>query len=116
MTVLISEATRRWCADRDHPFITYNPWLDRSYCRCGQRQEPGDQPQDWDATREMFHDCKPGEPCRCYASTKPDAGDRPRPVVRPEQESLFDEPTPPRHPARRPRLRDRPVTDVHLPT
>jgi hypothetical protein len=70
MTVLVSEATQQWCADRAHPFVTYNPWLDRSYCRCGQRQEPGDQPQDWNAKRQVFHDCKPGEPCVCYVSSK----------------------------------------------
>lgn len=66
----ISEATQQWCEDRSHPFVTYNPWLDRSYCRCGKRQEASDQPQDEDAKRQVFHHCKPEGPCRCYATGK----------------------------------------------
>lgn len=71
MTALPSQphgmpTTKQWCADREHPFVTYNPWLDRSYCRCGQRQHPGKQPIDWKAKRDLFHSCPPGGPCRCY--------------------------------------------------
>jgi hypothetical protein len=47
MAVLPS--TVAWCVTRDHPWVTYNPWLDRSWCRCGQRQADGQQPPDWDA-------------------------------------------------------------------
>lgn len=66
---MADSATRQWCTERGHPFITYNPWLDRSYCRCGHRQEPGDRSQDWNAKYELFHDHKPGTLCRCYVST-----------------------------------------------
>jgi hypothetical protein len=66
--------SKQWCDDRDHPFVTYNPWLDRSYCRCGQRQQTGEQPMDWSAKREVFHSCRPDAPCRCYAADKA-AGD-----------------------------------------
>ena len=69
------EAFVQWCIDRDHPFITYNPLLDRSYCRCGQRQEAGAQPMDWEAKHSIFHTCKPGAPCRCYVNAgKPVGG------------------------------------------
>lgn len=30
------------CADMDHPGVTYNPWLDRTWCLCGARTYPGD--------------------------------------------------------------------------
>jgi hypothetical protein len=67
----VSEATQQWCRDRSHPFVTYNPWLDRSYCRCGNRQKSGDQSQDHDAKRAVFHNCEPGDPCRCYLPSSP---------------------------------------------
>ncbi|MEU6990368.1 hypothetical protein ABZ953_06855 [Streptomyces sp. NPDC046465] len=60
--------TVQWCTDRGHPFITYDPSGDRSYCRCGQQQEQGDKPMDWQAKRDVFHSCQPDEPCRCYVS------------------------------------------------
>lgn len=63
---MAEESTKEWCGERGHPWLTYNPWLDRSYCRCGARQEAGEQPHDWQADRELFHSCKPGGPCRCY--------------------------------------------------
>jgi hypothetical protein len=63
-------SAERWCTDREHPFITYNPWTDRTYCRCGQRQEPGEQPMDWTAKRAVFHQCEPGSVCDCYAVGK----------------------------------------------
>lgn len=84
--------TSQWCADRDHPFVTYNPWLDRSYCRCGQRQEAGEQPMDWEAKRAIFHHCPPGGPCHCYITgkvTDPPPKSEPA-AVTPEQTSLFD--------------------------
>lgn len=65
---MADESTHQWCSDRGHPFVTYNPWTDRSYCRCGKRQEAGGQPQDWNAKREVFHNHKVGKPCRCYAA------------------------------------------------
>ncbi|MFF9785690.1 hypothetical protein [Streptomyces nigrescens] len=58
--------TAAWCKDRDHPYITYNPWFERSYCRCGKRQEIGQQPMGWEAKHEVFHAHAPGAPCRCY--------------------------------------------------
>jgi hypothetical protein len=64
--VLAEPATVAWCTERAHPWVTYNPVLDRSYCRCGQRQAEGGQPMDWDAKREIFHDHPRGTPCRCY--------------------------------------------------
>jgi hypothetical protein len=67
----VTETTSQWCVDREHPFITYNPWLDRSYCRCGERQAAGAQPMDEAAKRSIFHHCKPGGPCQCYATGKP---------------------------------------------
>lgn len=63
---MADETTRQWCVERGHPWLTYNPWLDRSYCRCGERQADGDQPQDMRAKHELFHDHAPDEPCRCY--------------------------------------------------
>jgi hypothetical protein len=59
-------ATIAWCAQRGHPWLTYNPWLDRTWCRCGARQAAGEQPHDWEADRELFHDHPRGAPCRCY--------------------------------------------------
>lgn len=61
-----SEATLAWCLERGHPWVTYNPWLVWSYCLCGHRQAPGEQPMDWDAKWSLFHDHPFGEPCRCY--------------------------------------------------
>lgn len=63
---MADETTRRWCEDREHPWLTYNPWLDRSYCRCGARQAVGEQPHDWQADHELFHDHGVNDPCRCY--------------------------------------------------
>jgi hypothetical protein len=59
---------QQWCISSGHPFVTYNPWLDRSYCRCGHRQEEGAQPMDWGAKHAIFHGCTPGTPCRCYVT------------------------------------------------
>jgi hypothetical protein len=66
---MAESATVMWCSERGHPFITYNPHTDRSYCRCGERQADGDQPQDWTAKREVFHTCGTGD-CRCYVGGK----------------------------------------------
>jgi hypothetical protein len=74
MTAMKTEATEQWCVDRDHPFVTYNPWLDRSYCRCGQRQESGEQPMDWAAKRTIFHSCELGGHCGCYATAEKPVG------------------------------------------
>lgn len=68
--IMLSESTRRWCSDREHPLITYNPLLNRTYCRCGHRQEPGQQPMDWDAKHEIFHACSLGDSCRCYGKAR----------------------------------------------
>ncbi len=29
------------CAGLGHPGVTYNPWEDRTWCRCGTRTYPG---------------------------------------------------------------------------
>jgi hypothetical protein len=65
---MVALATVEWCVQRDHPFVTYNPWLDESFCRCGARQVPGEQPMDWQAKRVVFHACGSDESgeCRCY--------------------------------------------------
>lgn len=63
----MSAATDLWCAERGHPFVTYNPHLDRSYCRCGARQQAGDHDMDWQAKWEIFHDHGLNDPCRCYS-------------------------------------------------
>ncbi|MFJ3182601.1 hypothetical protein ACIPJN_30005 [Streptomyces sp. NPDC086796] len=68
---MTTHATRRWCDDREHPFVTYHPWLDRSYCRCGRRQEAGALPLDWQAKHETHHNCELAGPCRCYVQGKP---------------------------------------------
>ncbi|MFI1312828.1 hypothetical protein ACH4TS_22190 [Streptomyces albidoflavus] len=62
----VAPRTVVWCEERDHPYLTYNPWLDRSYCRCGRRQDSGPQPPDTLAAHEIFHTHPPGAPCRCY--------------------------------------------------
>lgn len=64
---LMPNPTAQWCADRQHPWVTYSPWIDRTYCRCGTRQEPGEQPMDWQAKHEVFHSCGDG-PCHCYTA------------------------------------------------
>ncbi|QDN64485.1 hypothetical protein [Streptomyces sp. S1D4-14] len=69
---MVSESTRTWCAARGHALITYIPFLDQTLCRCGWRREQGDQPQDMEAKRAVFHACKPGETCRCYVGGKHD--------------------------------------------
>lgn len=60
-------ATVAWCTERDHPWSTYNPWMDRTWCRCGQRQDDGQHPIDLEAIHELFHHCQPNGPCSCYA-------------------------------------------------
>jgi hypothetical protein len=66
----VTPATREWCVARDHPWVTYHPQADLSYCRCGERQEKGEQPMDRDAKWSVFHDHPPGAPCRCYLPKK----------------------------------------------
>lgn len=63
---MAEESTRAWCAERGHPFVTYNPWLGSTWCRCGKRREQGEQPLDERAQWDMFHDHAPGAPCRCF--------------------------------------------------
>lgn len=67
----VSESARAWCAARSHVLVTYNPWLNQTLCRCGWRREAGDQPQDMEAKRAVFHDHPADEPCRCYVDGKP---------------------------------------------
>lgn len=92
-TVTTSETTGVWCAERGHPWLTYNPWLNRTWCRCGERQADGEQPHDWDADWELFHDHPRDTACSCYVKPRPAAAATPElvpagPVV---QASLFDE-------------------------
>ena len=61
-----SPATLVWCAERGHPWSTYNASLDRSYCRCGTRQENGEREIDMDAIWDLFHDHPRAAPCACY--------------------------------------------------
>lgn len=68
---MTTEPTQQWCRDRNHPLITYNPLVNRTYCRCGHRQIPGEQPMDWEAKRAVFHHCPPDGPCNCYATRRP---------------------------------------------
>ncbi|MFD0261941.1 hypothetical protein ACFVH7_27165 [Kitasatospora indigofera] len=63
-----SHETVAWCRQREHALITYNPQSDMSFCRCGERRSPGEQPMDWKAKREVFHRCEPGSACSCYTS------------------------------------------------
>jgi hypothetical protein len=60
-----SPATLAWCAERGHPWSTYNASLNRSYCRCGARQENGEREIDMDAIWSTFHDHLMGAPCSC---------------------------------------------------
>jgi hypothetical protein len=66
-------ATIAWCAERGHPFQTYNPWLDASVCRCGEAYMDGEYEATdatWRAMHETFHACEYSSgPCGCYART-----------------------------------------------
>jgi len=31
------------CASQGHPGCTYNPWMDKTWCLCGQRVQDGNQ-------------------------------------------------------------------------
>ncbi|MFG2210555.1 hypothetical protein [Streptomyces sp. NPDC048638] len=62
----VAPQTVAWCTAREHPYLTYNPWLKRSYCRCGSRQADGEQPLDRAAQHALFHDHLPGAVCGCY--------------------------------------------------
>ena len=58
--------TFAWCDARDHPWSTYNPWADRTWCRCGVRQARGHHEIDMQAIWEIFHDHPYDAPCHCY--------------------------------------------------
>lgn len=34
------------CPTIDHPGVTYNPWLDKTWCLCGEVIRPGNQVTD----------------------------------------------------------------------
>lgn len=72
---MADDTTIEWCVEREHPWLTFNPWLNRSYCRCGERQAEGEQPQDMRAKHDLFHDHAPGEPCACYLPARQPVGD-----------------------------------------
>lgn len=61
-----SPAVLAWCSGRGHAWSTYSRVLDRSYCRCGTRQENGEKPVDLAAIHDTFHGHPQGEPCFCY--------------------------------------------------
>jgi hypothetical protein len=66
--------TIAWCVERNHPWSTYNPWLDRTWCRCGERQAAGFHEIDLKAAHEIFHTCAYDgsySKCRCYVSESP---------------------------------------------
>jgi hypothetical protein len=63
--------TQVWCDKRAHPWSTYNPWMDRTWCRCGARQAPGEQPVDLDAVAEMFPRCRCDATAACHCSDNP---------------------------------------------
>lgn len=71
--------TPRWCRERGHPWVTYNPWANRTCCRCGDRQAEGELPVDWQAKWAIFHDQPVGVPCRCYLPGKGAADELRRP-------------------------------------
>lgn len=73
---ILAPSTVEWCVQRDHPWVTYNPRLDQSYCRCGARQADGEQPMDWRALHEISHACDydaDRSECRCYVGPKTSA-------------------------------------------
>jgi hypothetical protein len=41
-----------WCGQRGHPWVTYNSWLDKTWCRCGSKVEAGAHPIDLQAVLE----------------------------------------------------------------
>lgn len=63
-----SPTTVAWCTERNHPWSTYNPWADQTWCRCGQRTAGGQQEIDLRALHEIHHTCDYDAPgsCRCY--------------------------------------------------
>lgn len=65
---ILSPRTVAWCVKRGHPWVTYNPVMHRTWCRCGERQQAGEAPQDWKAMWEISsgHDECGNDPCRCY--------------------------------------------------
>lgn len=67
---ILSPQTVAWCVERGHPWVTYNPLMNRTWCRCGERRQDGAAEVDWEAKWEIFHDHKPDEPCRCYPSER----------------------------------------------
>ena len=76
------DATQQWCADRRHPWSTYNPWLDRSYCRCGARQVTGQRRIDLDAVAETFTcRCDATSECRCARTAAPKEEPMPEPTA-----------------------------------
>lgn len=67
MTTLFTSAQ---CLDRGHPLVTYNPQSDTTWCQCGQRVEQGQEPVDWDAKWDAWHDHPREAPCDCYVRTQ----------------------------------------------
>ncbi len=66
-----TEATIQWWETRNHPWSTHNPWLDRTWCRCGARVADGKHPIDLDALWEISHTCDGSQlPCRCHLDRK----------------------------------------------
>ncbi len=66
---MTSPTTVAWCAKRGHPWSTFNPWLDRTWCRCGARVANGHHEIDLRAVHEIHHGCDydaPTNNCRCY--------------------------------------------------
>lgn len=47
-----TDKTITWCVRRGHPWVTYNPWMNVTFCRCGKMREPGRLPIDMQALLE----------------------------------------------------------------
>lgn len=65
----VSPNIQAWCEERSHPWVTYNPRLDMTFCRCGVMREHGEKPMDWQAKHEAFHTCPAAGPCHCYLTS-----------------------------------------------
>lgn len=68
---LVHANTITWCVARNHPWVTYNPWLDQTFCRCGERMAEGRGDLDLRAIHETHHTCgwATAGRCRCYVTS-----------------------------------------------
>lgn len=52
----VSDKTIAWCVQRGHPWVTYSPWTDATFCRCREKREPGESPIDMQALADAEAD------------------------------------------------------------